>query len=813
MKKKSFFLLALSVSSMAQAQYSGTVGDLNAVWNPPGNIQGTICQSQTNTGNEHSYKACSDGVASARYMAEKYATAAGKYMGCIDGWYQGIWDGFYMAKNPTAEMLKAAQDYIQNATLNSALTRASEKAKAEAKTESADQIVGRYRQVVGVKDSAGNQVLPDKSYKWPTVTFMGFEDGYEYDLQHGNTSTPVDFTGPTNAGWINAQTKFEYRIAAAKIYGMSPQYTVNMCDVQQTIFGRHSMPQLTIWDYFKAERDYQYQTYGWKNGDWTWDYFVNEENNLDLYQNYKGIANLEKNITVKVPIVQKQEQIKRDANGNPIPKRDANGNPIIVNGQPVYETVMVDVVVGYKDELRRVPLDANDVKALQAVYRKGFVDSYNVYYARQYASLKYHEEGFAKYGTSKLVGQLIGEEVARQTAQRTAYNSVYKANSASKFAEQIKHLYKLSFDRLIAIFAANPVVDLNDAQILGATDDDIFRAGEELKAYYDLTNLGEVSRPITLSLANSSDVLASAGGFILAPGMLERVKGQTPVLGQITTNRYARDRISTNFMVNNPSDLAEIKSSLTTAKGASLVLGDYAEIGRVDASVDPISGNLAVQVQLVNPSNVEAPAFPSVQMTLDGAGGVTVEKTVEKVPPKGTLPVGLSTNQLDPIQLITSRSVSGDVQVKLAGRVVQKSRFTATVNAAPDALLATYFHALVTGKASNTGGQNIGDRIASVIGMIDERVNSALANGIIKWRRQSDVDRTIVSDLQTAYGNGKAAGEVSDQVDRYYTQLALMLAKKVNNRGPTRIRGLDKHYLRALQRFAPAISTKWRHYK
>lgn len=810
--KKELLVVLMTLSPAAFAQYAATVGDLNTIFNPPMNIQGIICQGQTNTGNEHSYKACSDGVASARYMAEKYATAAGKYMGCVDGTYQGIWDGFMAGKNPTAAMLAEAQEFLKGAVMQSAVSRALTKASSEAQTESADQIISRYRKVIGVTDAQGRQVLPDKSYKYPTVTFMGFEDGYEYDLNQG-TISQMDFSGPTRAGWINASTSFENRVAAAKIYALSPQYATSLCDVQKTIFGRRSMPQLTLWDFFKAQRDYDFQNYGWNNGNWTWDYFVNDERNLDLYQNYNGIANLEKTIIVKVPVVQKQEQIKRDAQGNPIQKKNPDGTPMVnAQGQPVYETEMVDVVVGYKDETKRVKLDANDVKELQAIYRKGFIDSYNSYFARQYASLEYNKEGIEKYGSTKLVGQLIGEEVARNVAKRNAYNGVYKVNSASKYAEEIKRLYKVSFDRLIGIFENNPVVDLNEAFVVGQVDDDIFRPGEDLSVQFDVTNLGEKTRPIMMNLASSADVIAT-NSFSFTPAPLERVQGQTNVLAKITNDRQARETIQTNFVVKNPSDLAEIKSSLRTAKSQSLLLADYAEINKIDASIDPINGNLSLQVQLVNPSKMESPAFPTVELILNGDSGIALQRNVDKVAPKGSLLVGLSTDKIDPIELIRTRTVSGLVQVKLAGRVVHKTNFVSKVNASFETLLAKYFHALVVGKVRNTGNESAQDRIEKLIEMINASVDRVLSEEKVKWKRQSEVDSTVIGDLQKNFAIAQASGELTETAKDSYKQLAELLAKKVNNRGSSRIRGFDKHYLKALQKFDPSLSTKPRHHK
>jgi hypothetical protein len=65
-----FSILSVAPSVLAQ-NYSGTVGDLNTIFDPPMNINGTLCDVNVNTGNEHAYKACSDGVGAARAQAPR----------------------------------------------------------------------------------------------------------------------------------------------------------------------------------------------------------------------------------------------------------------------------------------------------------------------------------------------------------------------------------------------------------------------------------------------------------------------------------------------------------------------------------------------------------------------------------------------------------------------------------------------------------------------------------------------------------------------------------------------------------------------
>lgn len=111
--------MASSPAVFAQT-YNATVNDLNTVFDPPQNIQGTICQSTDSDGIQNSSTACRDGVAASRWMAEKYAKKAGKYLGCIDGFYQGVWDGLQQGVNPSSDMVADAEAYVAGSTMESA---------------------------------------------------------------------------------------------------------------------------------------------------------------------------------------------------------------------------------------------------------------------------------------------------------------------------------------------------------------------------------------------------------------------------------------------------------------------------------------------------------------------------------------------------------------------------------------------------------------------------------------------------------------------------------------------------------------------
>ena len=812
MKKSLVLLAVMSLSPAAFSQeYTGAVNDLNSIFNPPAEIQGTICAHTKNDGNEHSGDACRDGVSASRWMAEKYAKRAGKYLGCVDGFYQGIWDGYLQGKNPTTEMLSEAESYLAGAVMTSAVARGEQRADSNAVTESADEIINRYRDVLRQREN-GNQVLPNKTPDLTKIpSFSGFDGGYEHDITQGNIEGG-DFAGAISDGYVNSSSSFEDKIAARKAYYLQGQHAQALCDINQTIFGRRGMAQLTIWDYFKARRQYNFQNYGWKNGQWANEIYHGEEQTIAQYQNYEGFKNLQKDEPYSNPITEIRRKL--DANGKAIPVLDEAGVQI-VNNDGTLKWEMEEIITGYNTGVRRVKLNGADIKKLQNTYNTAFKEAYNRYYAKQYASIEYHVEGLAKYAHAKTIGQFIGEDVASNLAKKKAYDDKYKVESRSAYDKQAKDLYLESFANLINVFENNPVVELNDVEVVGSTNDNIFRRGEEVRVNFSVTNLGEVAAPVTMRIGSNIDMIGNQRGYTFTPVAHQRSQYNSSLIGQISNDAQLKSEVTVNMNVENPSFLNEVSRELQVSKSRGLIVRDYAEISRINDAVRLLEGQLDLKVDLTNPSSIATPALPKVRVVLHNVNQ-SLEKNILKISSGNTYSVNLNFTGLDPIELISKRVVRGTVYVTLGNndtKVIDQKDFEVSVSGDAASAYANYFDALVTNKSSNTASSSRAKRIAELVKRIDQSVQGSLINDKIRWKKQAQVARTIIGDLQTEYRASKAAGFIDSSSQAEYHNLALLLAKKVNNKGQAKIRGLDKHYLRALKVFAPKLSTKWKDHR
>jgi hypothetical protein len=796
----SFSLMSISPTILAQ-NYAGTIGDLNTIFDPPMNINNILCDIHVNTGNEHAYKACSDGVSAARWMAEKYAVRTGKYLGCLDGFYQGINDGYAAGKNPTQEMLKAAQTYVGQANFTSASARGLDRARAEGVTESADQIIQRYRSVVGMKDAKGRPVLPNKEYNYPQVTFNGFDDGYEYDILKELNS---EFEAVYRSGWVTKSSPFEDRLAARRALALQKEYANSFCNQTDTIFGRRNMPVVSLWDFFRANRQYNFQNYGWRNPDWAWEIFDKDERTLEQYKTFQQLRNLEKTVTETIAI--KEQKYKLDANNQPIPKKDANG--AVIPGQ--FE--MEEVITGYRNETRRVKLSETEVQALANIYIKGFKESYDRYYAKQYASKSYHQEGLDKYKVATIIGKSMGEDVAQHVARRNAYNNQYKLQSAKKYAEEVKNIYTASFDRLIDIFQRNPVIELNEARVVGVVEDSIFRPGEELKVQFSVTNLGEETRASSMSFESSADLNSNNQGYIFTAPILDRSEFTSSVLGRVSESKEVRSSIALGMRVSNPGDLAEVARSLVVRKGQNITINEYAEINKVSGNLNFLTGSLETIVDVVNPATTDSQLISVVELNL-GKNGYN-EKNVAPISAKSSTRVAVDINQIDPLAIIVEGGVRGSASIKVANKTVQKQSVSYEIPVGRKVALSLYFDALATKRSTNSGSESREDRLAKLISMLDIFVRESIEANVT-WKKE--VGQTVIADIQAVYRESQNAGRITKEAQDIYDQLGKSLAQRITDRN---FRGggflgspkkNKQHYLQAIATFAK-VSTKVKDY-
>jgi hypothetical protein len=752
----SFSLFSLSPMVLAQ-NYSGSVQELNTIFEPPMNINTTICSVYTD---EVSKSICSDGVSASRWMAEKYAAGAGKYLGCLDGFYQGVWDGYNASVNPSADNTKEAEAYVKGASFKSAGDRGLSKAQAEGQTESADQIIKRYRAVVGL-----NQ-LPNKEYALPKITFDGFDDGYENDVL-GTRS--AEFAQVEKLGWVTSSSPFADRIAARKSLEFQ-NAKANTCDMSQTIFGRRNMPAVTIWDYFRARRQANFESYGWRNPDWAWEVFDRDEKTLEQYQTFARIANMDK--TVSRAVNEYATRLKLDAAGNPVKKVDAAGAPVIgSDGRPVYE--MEQYITGSHLETTKEKLSPAEISALQASYMKGFKESYDRYYAKQYVSKSYNSEGMSSYNNAVIVGRGIGKEVAGETARKEAYNKLYKAQSASKYAEEVKRIYTTSFDKLINIFQNNPVIELNEVVIVGNDKDGIFRPGEQLKTQFTVTNLGEVAKQSSISMDNTNDVLATPNGFPFVAPVLKQVTLESGVLGVVSNKLEARATVNLGLFIKNPGDLNEVAKSLVVRKDKGIMLNDYVEIDSVKPELDYINGSLSVQVMLVNPSPDTMSPIADVELIVNGQA---TSKSIEPLNGKGSRPVLIQSQSLDPLALIINGGISGTVNSKIAGKIVHRSSYSTTVGVESNVALIQYFDALATKKTSNSANESKADRLAKLSGMFEITLRDQIKDINVRWSKETA--KTIIYQIQNVYNEAFRAGRIDKDAQTAYDNLGRDLSRQ-----------------------------------
>ncbi len=809
--------MLLGTAAFAQS-YTPSINDLGTIYNPPADPSMTLCSNYKANTADHKYEVCSQGVSMASWTAQKYAQNAGKYLGCVDGYNQGFRIGYQANDNPTPQQLQQYMSTYANVNPISAVTLGQTEAQAHGETVSGDDIIKRYRAVIGVKNNDGSQKLPDKSYNLPTITFTEQTDGFKTDL----LSTYGDFSAVKSLGWVTDQTSFDQMIAAQQIYALRQQGQDSPCSIASTVFDRRSMPAMTIWDLYRqayvAQQELDFSLYGWKNPDWAWDILTKDDLTLQQWQTYNDIPTYTKPVAVSDTTTQTvfdptTHLPVQDTNADGTPKVDAQGNP-------VYKTTQVPTGTSH---IENQPLSSDEQAALRALYRQAFNDAYSISYARQYASLGYASSGQAAMKLGQATGTAVATSVATAEAQKTAYNARYQTVAASAYAGQIKSSYIASFNHWLNIFQSNPVIELSNSQIIGKDDLGGFRPGETVGLNFTATNLGEVARSSTLNFTGNQYLsILDQDGFQFTTPALTQKAYNSGWLAQITNGTSARQTISTGYSVTEPGDLQDLASFIRVSNSgqgdAQTTVHDFAEIDSVSGSIDYTTGIVNLSVEVENPlSKSPSDLDPALvfQVNADfGALGNTGMSAIQ-VGAKSHKTYPLSLGGLDPLTLIDAGSINGTVTSVLGTRTVHADPVRFAIADDKNTAYVNYFDALATGLSKNSGNQSMGDRTAHLAQSLAADVLGEVKSTNVLWKRDSGkraFGDTLVSVITKRYALSQASGHMNGDAQRAYDMLANTIAhasmSSVRAGGGLRFSKNKnrKELLERLKKISPSIS-------
>lgn len=762
-------IMSLSPAILANYNSSITGIDLSATYNPPDDVAPIICRTheRDDQGKDdvQSYKACQMGVAAAKFMAEKYAQGEGRFLGCVDGLQQGVFNGFVSNKNPSAEMINQARAQYSNTTMNSAVSRATDKADSQGESVAAGEIISRFREVVNTDSK------PNSTYSYPDHDFSGFENGYEFDKRGG------DFGTVTRLGWVNSNSALGDKIAARAVYNISQTSNYGrdrLCQSRDVLFD--NLGEISLWDYFSARGRYNFTKYGWREVNRSWDFFVNREAGhvTKLYYQNEITDKTESYVetyTVQVPVKKLEPVLGPD------------GKP---TGEYKEVTVMVD------EQRTRVATRVIHPKSYyQGIYGQSFREAYDQYYLIQYFGRGFVDAHRTSRTIGELAGAAIGQGVAKDTADELAYNAKYKLDSLNAFATRWRTNFDREWARIWNLFENNAMVELNELSLVGADSDDIFMANERLSARVAVTNLGRKADSVSLSLFG--DINGKSESFSMFAPVSSSVSFATPVLASISNGVAARQNARVGARVTGAVDFS---AYLDTDKGLSLLVNEVAEINKVTGSLEGTKGKGSLQVEIVNPSNRETTALVTVRVDLGKFGTFQTESL--KLAGKESRIVNLPLSGFDPLELILEGGLSGSVETMMNGRVLHESSVTMSLN--QNEALVDYFNALVTGQSTATGSDTVDGRIQELMNRIQDETAGIAKN--TDWGNDSAVSRTLVGMLGRSYLSAQAAGVLNATAKAKYNQLGAAL----DSIDPGVFK--RKAYRAALNRFAPDVKVK-----
>jgi hypothetical protein len=749
---------------------------LDGAFQPPLDVQDSLCKSYMrmdnvlNSEDTRAMQSCSMGVAAAAWMAQKYAAAEGNYLGCLDGLQQGLFDGYVATENPTQDTISSAQKLYSNLDMPSAASRAEVKGRKDVNTLAESLIVSRFKGAVGT----GN--LPDSTLSIPKHSFKGIDGGYEYDNQ-GASDESASAWGVTYSDQIDrTRGSSLYRIHKLNYGGKLS----SLCNPVDASFSQTA----TIWDLFRARGEYNFQKYGWKNSDRSWDRFENGMKDTEMRLKFMSIEGRTK--VVSEPNMQ-NVMVEVDDTTNPI--LDAAGMP---TGKFAKKKEMQTVQVGFIQ--RTVDIKERDKRYYQSIYSNAFKTAYEEYYARSYFGLSYVKSIDGGYNLGKVIGGSVGSDVAKVRAEMGAYNQRYKEISIARYNYGWEENYKAEFKMIWDLFANNSMVEVLDGWFYGNTQDGIFTPGETLGAKIKLRNLGFGQDKITFTASGSG--ISALAPKVVTPESSNVFNVDAQNIAQVSatvgTDVYAQ--INMTGGVN-------YESQLVTKKSHSFKVNEVAEVRGLTSSFDTVSGSGTLYVTIHNPSSIETSATVSVEAEIKGLNAIRVESL--KLEAGETKSINIPFKGIDPLSIIKGSSLSGLVRTKINGRVLDQKTFNnGFSNSERLTTLAKYFHAFVN-DASLQSSADYNDRLQTLIGLVLNTVSSDKDNENFTFNNESQVKNSMLGMVAYTYEAAKTAGTLSANAIEKYNSLGKLLDSNID---PGRFQ--RKEFRIWINKFAASVEVK-----
>ncbi len=731
------------------------------------------------------YFNCSSGVDAAQAMAVKYAAGEGDYLGCVDGYQQGIKRGFFDRKDPSSDQRASARAMYAGSEIKEAKAAGERKAKNDSQFSSESEVIARFRDNLRV--SANDTVqAPSDDYSdvLKVPSFEGFNNGYSTQGLGGS------FSGPVNAGWVSSSSDIETRIRARAVY--DTKYSLKeLCSPAAVLFSP-SLHTISFWDIFSAYGEYNFKDYGYQSTDRAWTKFSCDPNASSIcevldeslvYRNIKAITErrLVQDGTVddtSKPIY-KYVQAKDPVTGEPVlnadgsPKLvlalDANGKPIVTGYEQKPNMVYRDIVVAGKSK-----------KELQAKFKEGYRASYQ-YLVRDYFGKSFipaHQRGRL---AGEELGRQIGARVAGDIAVKEAYDAKYKLDSATAFAREYERLFIQDWNKNFDFFENNPVVELSGMEVIGKDNDDIYRRGEFIRPLLKLTNLGLKPGKITIALDGGINSSSAISDTTEVPASIRASYDTNKFLARINAN--ARVRSTENIIARVSAPGTDSIIHLNDSASKTILINEIAEINGKREEIFTTKGEGTVFVDVVNPATVEAGTI-DVEVNLDNGASFKASMILGKAEggkpaTKANFPVRLS--GMDPLKLISDGGFKGTVSTKLPNGVELHS---ADIGIGIDKTqeLAKYFHQVINGETLNFGNQSKEARTEALINGIITKTSQDIDNDI-DWDIDSQVRRTLLGKLVNVKRSAMAAGNVTDAAQAIYDDLSKQLNEIYNRVG------------------------------
>jgi hypothetical protein len=627
----------------------------------------------------HAKTICAVSVSAGEVFAEQFAPQTGEYLACLDGYSQGIVDGYLdgfetMPRNEAARLIENARRNFASVVPTSAVARGRQMLGSTPEIEADSQVIGNYKSAVRNNQTVRNYPnVPNFSQIYQAKSDI--TEGYFHDLVLGQLK---DASGRVAygelrgfEGFSNARLNHLNPYGKIALFYMENDRTTRWGSFEPCLPRRGAffklvsgLPRMSMVDFFTAKYSLDFSRYDYTD---------------------KGIVR--KIFLQKVAQGEVNPRLK-SAIGTYVGIDRLKKNVKVTNADGTLSETKVDLSDAEKQSLRTIFIsilgnsyDAYSDPIISRTVRNNFTNFYN-------------EALWYSYP--------MGNWAAEHNENAKVYDRRYIAVAQNTFTQEGIVRFNNQFDDMSDFFKKNSVLEFTSGlTLVGESNDGIFSSGEGLFGRINIANYGERSTSASLNISGRTLEQGNAWSVSL-PALSNSTFNSNGVFASILGSASPRTNVQVNLGLRNNFSNQVVMQSLNVQEGKTVEVHEQIESTRHEASViNLFQGQVIGKIKVSNPSTLTNSAMPIVSMSVLGE---TKSYNLQKLQGRTTKDVEFRF-AFDPLAMINGSSTfTAFFNVGLdTGRVYDKVSSNVSIPGSRATNIIRYLSEILSNRTNNFG--------------------------------------------------------------------------------------------------------------